>query len=56
MVIPLVEGWGVVAEVAVPLVMSGRADLVDLGNDVNYTLVVDVCLRLRYRKNLPRLL
>ena len=39
------KGWAGVAEDAVPLVMSGRADLLDLGTDVDNTLVLDVSLR-----------
>ena len=45
--VPLVEGWGViaVAEISVPLVVGGCADLIDLGADVNYPLVLDVRIR-----------
>ena len=41
-VVPLVEGQAGVAEVAVLLIMSGHANLLDLGADVDDTLVGDV--------------
>ena len=53
MVVPLVEGGAGIAEVAVPLIMSGRADLLDLGADVNDNLIGNVCLRLLACKQLP---
>ena len=56
MVVPLVEGWDSVAEVSVPLVMGGRANLLDLSRDIDDPLVFDVRLRLLGRKQLPRCL
>ena len=44
MVIPLVEGRGGVTEVAVPLVVGGRADLIYVGDDDNDTLILSVGL------------
>ena len=52
MVIPLVEGRDVVAEVDVPLVMSGRAGFVNLGDDVDDALIFNVRLCLRSCKSL----
>ena len=49
-VIPLVEAWGGVAEIAKPLIMSGCADLLNFRLNVNTTLICDVCLRLLGRK------
>ena len=52
-VIPFVEGWGVVTDIAVSLMMSSCAILVDLANDVDLSLVVHVRIFLRYQENLP---
>ena len=45
-VVLLVKGRANVAEVTVPLVMSGRAYLLDFGADVDDVLIDDVGLRL----------
>ena len=44
---PFFEGWSVVADVTMSLVMSGRADLIDLGNVIVVSLVGDEYLHLR---------
>ena len=49
-VAPLIEGWGAVAEVAIPLVMSGCTHLFNLGNTVVHSLLGDIRLRLRLRR------
>ena len=53
MVVPLVKCWGVIAEVAVLLFMSGCANLVDLGNNIVVAVVGDKCLRLCYCQKIP---
>ena len=50
MVIPLVKGWDGIAEIAIPLIMSGSADLFDFGCNINHTLIGDVRLCLLVRK------
>ena len=52
MVITFVEGWGVVTEVAVSLVMGSCARFIDLGNDVDLSLVIHVRICLRYQENI----
>ena len=42
-----------IAEVAVSLVMSGRADLIDLGNVIVVSLVDDECLHLLFSQIIP---
>ena len=49
-VIPLVEAWGGVAEIAESPTMSGCADILNFRLNVNTTLIRDVCLRLLGRK------
>ena len=43
-VIPLVQGWGGISEIAIPLIMSGGADLLDFRRNINHTLICDVRL------------
>ena len=43
-VVPLVEGWTVVAEVAQPLIMSGGADLFNFSDGIEHVLVGDMRL------------
>ena len=54
MVVLLVEGWVGIADVAVPLIMGGRANLLDLGGYTDHPLVFDVHLCLLGRELLPR--